>query len=135
MAGIFTSEVESDPDYEDFKSFIWAVICDVLSYYGAPTSTLSALLEKKTSDPIEVDSANECRITLTGSNLFDGVETYGVAGEFATAPNTSLTPGSGNATAYGEARFRIVQNIPLSGANYFYMDADRIEKNVRVTVG
>ena len=135
MAGVFTGAVEEDSTYEDFRSLIWAVICDVLSGYGVPTGTLTALLEDKTSDPVEVDAANECRITLSGNNLFDGVETYGAAGEFATAPNTSLTPGSGDATAYGEARFRIVQNIPLSGANYFYMNADRAEKLVEVTVG
>ena len=135
MAGVFTDHVENDTDYEDFKSFIWAVICDALSYYGVPTSTLSALLEYRTSDPVDTDSPNNCSITLSGSKLYDDVETYGVAGEFATAPNTSLTPGSGYATAYGNATFRIVQNIPFSGPTSFYMDANEVTESVRVTVG
>lgn len=143
LVGIYTNDIESDDTYDDFRSLIWAVVFDMLVLFEAmdpdvdlniPLNTL-AWFTSQTSNPVDQAYADNYSITLTGSELFDGIGELGVACAFATSGNTMGASGGGTATAYGNASFLVVQNIPLSGAISFYIDAYEATCPVYVMVG
>ena len=131
--------IETDVNPTDFKNIIWAIVCDALCRYDIPTSTMTSLislLSERKSNPYEViQYADNNWITLSGSGIYSQIWDCGLACTFATGPTSSMTPGVATVTGYGNATFRIVQNIPLSGAISFYLDAAEATDNVAVRVG
>lgn len=123
-------------DPNDYSNLIWAVIADVLSYYNVVLAgSLQSFLESMSADPVYNDFPDNCSIRLAGASLYDNIETIGLGCEFATRPNTSLTPGIGVATAYGNATYMVTQNIPLSGGVTYYLDANEVIHALPVQVG
>mgnify|MGYP004458458829 CR=1 FL=1 len=136
IAGIYTSAVKKNTaTYGAFKSVVWAVVCDALASFSLPLNTLAAMFKDRTTKPIDINAADECCITLSGKDLYNNIGTYGVAADFGTSPCTSLTSGSSYATGYGNVRFKISQNTPLSGMTTFYIDTGEVTKIVGVKVG
>ena len=129
---------KTDVDPNDFLNIVWAVICDAISRY-LPASTLTALISElsgRSSAPNEVGQyANNNWITLRGSGIYDQIWDCGLACTFATGPTASMSTGMALVTGYGNATFRVVQNVPLSGAVSFYLDATEVTGSVTVRVG
>lgn len=132
MNGLYTTEVDSNPDYSDFASMVWAIVCDVLSYYNVLTSTLSAVLENMSSEPVILDRANLCSITISGNRVYEDIIESGFGCTFATSPNTSGTSGVGTATAFGNATYRVSVSDIMSAPTIVYVDSDEVTKSVSV---
>lgn len=138
LVGIYEGGVDLNGEHNGFRNVVWAVIYDVLSYFDVPTETLSELIDwfaNQNTDPVDNRYANNYSVTLSGNRLFDGIEEVGLACEFATGGNISGDTGIDTATTYGNASFDVVQNIPLSGPMFFYLDAVEETDVVYVTVG
>lgn len=132
LDSIYTGNI---PSNSGFKKIIWAVICDGLSYFNVSTSALTEILKSWTSNPLDADDGTNIKIALSQGELYNNIETCGLAAKFATRPNTALTPGRGTAVVYGNATFRVVQSTPLAGATIYYLTANEATKNVAVMVG
>ena len=134
-----SEEHENPHIYDNFINFIWAVVHDTLTLFGKTTSaTLDALLGMWEDDPYgpeEGGNSNNKYVTLPSNLIYDDIMDIGFACTFSTYPNTSLTPGQGTATGYGNATFRVMQGGPLGGSAVFYVDAEQAEDDVIVTVG
>lgn len=72
---------------------------------------------------------------LRGSGIYDQIWDCGLACTFATGPTASMSTGMALVTGYGNATFHVVQNVPLSGAVSFYLDATEVTGSVTVRVG
>ena len=140
LNGLYTNSALANPDldFDDDNDamLFWAVLCDALSYYGVQTIIITQLFSSLKGSYSEItDKANNLCVTLRGSDLYDGIESIGLACTVAVSPNSSLTPGSDNATGYGLATYRVTQHIPLAGPAIVYADIPEQTDDVVVQIG
>lgn len=109
-------------------------IPDIYPAIPAGASLLFEVFRRSDDQSVYSDYPNNCYATLDSDWFYDGVTTYGIPVIVATSGNTSGTPGTGVASAYGSIRYHVSYNVPFSGPVSFFLDSQEATTDVIIDI-